>query len=395
MDMKRALMLLWKGAIGVIAGVANWILAFMGMKEDSRWGRWSRRVIAFCWALLMILLTGNAMYSFTTMVYEQLERQFHWYSWYSPYSISTYLSVQEYDDGSFDVINLEGKHVLHRLAWVVTPLGEDSLACYSDGTRRGYFHIRTGEVIVKPRYTRAWCFSEGLAAVQDESVIKFINQQGEVVINTQVPYRSYCGDPIFHHGYCIMTGDHTKKIGLLNKQGGWALPPVYDDIVRVGEFYILTSGKQQSILFRSLEVCVPFMEAKFQILEDCISATMQDHTVRKYDLEGRLLDDFCIYQVDQLFYDSRELTYVSTRQYDSANNCISENPHESASAVPKLARCRAYQGEAEWYGLMSSSGKILTPPCYHRITAIDENLYYCEYNTLYGILLDGNGHPVN
>ena len=56
----------------------------------------------------------------------------------------------------------------------------DSLVCFSDGNRRGYFHLRDGKVVVKPKYQHAWVFSEGLAAVDENGRVKFINPQGEV-----------------------------------------------------------------------------------------------------------------------------------------------------------------------------------------------------------------------
>ena len=43
--MKRAFVLLWKGLTGIIAATAEWFTVILGMKDDSKYGRFIRRVV--------------------------------------------------------------------------------------------------------------------------------------------------------------------------------------------------------------------------------------------------------------------------------------------------------------------------------------------------------------
>lgn len=59
-----------------------------------------------------------------------------------------------------------------------------------------------------------------------------------------------------------------------------------------------------------------------------------------------------------------------------------------------IARCMCYQAEQGWYGLMSPDGQIITPPSYSTITAVEADLYLCESQNDYGVLLNGKGERV-
>ena len=56
------------------------------------------------------------------------------------------------------------------------PLGKDTLVCFSDGKKRGYFSKNTGKVIIEPKYVHAWVFSDGLASVEEDGYIKFFDE---------------------------------------------------------------------------------------------------------------------------------------------------------------------------------------------------------------------------
>lgn len=74
------------------------------------------------------------------------------------------------------------------IRWIAAPAPGDSLVCYSTGDKRGYFNLFTGQPVIRPRYDHAWMFSEGLAAVDEDGWIKFIDTKGNVVINPQLPF---------------------------------------------------------------------------------------------------------------------------------------------------------------------------------------------------------------
>lgn len=60
-----------------------------------------------------------------------------------------------------------------------------------------------------------------------------------------------------------------------------------------------------------------------------------------------------------------------------------------------VARCRRYQAESGWYGLISPQEDIITRPSYSDIIAVGEDLYLCRNENGYGILLNGKGEKVN
>ena len=48
---------------------------------------------------------------------------------------------------------------------------------------------------------------------------------------------------------------------------------------------------------------------------------------------------------------------------------------------------KKYEAELGWYGLMSPSGKVITPPRYCDITAIGYDLYLCKTDDIRGEVL--------
>ena len=59
-----------------------------------------------------------------------------------------------------------------------------------------------------------------------------------------------------------------------------------------------------------------------------------------------------------------------------------------------MATCLCYEGEMDWYGLMSPDGKALTPPMSTEITAVDKDLYLCKTTYDRGVMLNSKGKPV-
>lgn len=58
---KRAIVLFWKGLTGIIAATAEWFTTILGMRDESRYGKFIRRVVGGSFATLM-LLVGTAIY---------------------------------------------------------------------------------------------------------------------------------------------------------------------------------------------------------------------------------------------------------------------------------------------------------------------------------------------
>jgi hypothetical protein len=71
--------------------------------------------------------------------------------------------------------------------------------------------------------------------------------------------------------------------------------------------------KEKSVLNANLDTVLPFMDAKVWINNGMIEVTMSDHTIRTYSLQGEIIEDFHISEVSQLYYDTNEIRYNSTK----------------------------------------------------------------------------------
>lgn len=61
------------------------------------------------------------------------------------------------------------------------------------------------------------------------------------------------------------------------------------------------------------------------------------------------------------------------------NNDDSQSDYSGeAYHIPATAKCKKYEAEWGWYGLMTPEGKILTFPSYSYIKAVGEDLYLCK-----------------
>lgn len=366
--MKRAMIMFWNGLTGILAGIANWFTIVLGMQDDSKYGKFIRRVVGTCFAFVMLVIACGAGYGMFGYIYEKWSGN---PSLDDSYYDGQYLSrnATYYSrDGRIDgfVETRDGKKTVKGIHWIAKPLGDDSLVCYSNGKARGYFNMLTGEIAIEPKYNHAWVFSDGLAAVDDEGWIKFIDAKGNVVIDLKMPYLTGAEGYVFHNGMCVVHNDNRKKLGLIDKTGNWALKPEYDEIIIEDSFFVVGKGGMHSVVSHNLKTVLPLMKAKFTVSGGVIIAAMDDHTLRTYNLTGEMMDDFHISNIEEMTYDADET----------------------------MASCKKYEAEVGWFGLLSSSGKVLTPPVYSEITAIGYNLFFCKRDYYRGELLDENGQRV-
>lgn len=393
---KRAIVLFWKGLTGIIAATAEWFTVILGMRDESKYGKVIRRVVGGSFATLMLLLAGTAIYGCINNICYKYKIYSRFYP--SDYN-AQYLSrnatfySQEYQNDGY-VATRDGKKTVKGIHWISKPLGEDSLVCYSNGEKRGYFNMLTGELTIKPQYKHAWVFSDGLASVDDNGMIKFIDAKGNVVIDLDIPYITGAEGYVFHNGYCVIHGNKRNKYGLIDKKGNWMLKAEYDAITPIDSFFVVSKGGMQSVLAKNLKPVLPFMEAKLWVSDGNITATMKDHTLRKYNLQGGLIDDFLISNVEGMLYDTDEIRYTTAKNYDDDGKLTGETAEAEPTPYQKTANCKKYETEIGWFGLMSPSGKVITPPRYCDITAIGYDLYLCKTDDIRGEVLNGKGIKV-
>lgn len=270
-------------------------------------------------------------------------------------------------------------------------MGNDSLVCYSDSEHRGYFHLRDGHIVVSPTYEHAWVFSNGLAAVEQNGKVRFINNEGKTVIDKGF---SYCpaDDYVFHEGRCAVRDSTGRFMGLINGSGEWVVPPVYKEIIPTDTFWIIKAPDMQTLLTFDMDTVMPPTQGSFSISDTLILVTYTNHTQSTFSLQGRLMVANQIRDVEQMLYDTREVVYPSTGSNDEA---VVDYRYDYSPTMRKaVATCLRYEAECDWYGLMSADGRQLTLPSYRYIEAVGKDLYLCKTDYGRGVVLNSKGQRV-
>ena len=169
-------------------------------------------------------------------------------SYYNTQYISRSVTYYTYYDEGGYLKTSDGKKTITDIKWIAKPLGMDSLICYSDGKKRGYFNMLTGKPVIEPQYDHAWIFSDGLASVDDDGWIKFIDTSGKVVIDPKIPYMAGTDGYVFHNDRCIIHNDRRDRFGMIDKQGKWVLKPEYFSIYPFGKYWVIDNGIGKSVL---------------------------------------------------------------------------------------------------------------------------------------------------
>ena len=144
-----------------------------------------------------------------------------------------------YENGAHSYVKdtRTGKKVLKDISWISGVGKEDSLMCFSRKGYRGFLNRNSGQVVIPAdRYRKAWLFSEGVAAVMEEdSIIRFINPEGEVAIDKDIRYAPLPEGQgyLFKNGYCPVMS-YNRKWGLIDMAGKWAAIPEYVNCTHKG-----------------------------------------------------------------------------------------------------------------------------------------------------------------
>ena len=220
----------------------------------------------------------------------------------------------------------------------------DSLGVFCTDKKRGYYNSYTGKIVIPAQYRRAWVFSEGLAAVQKNGMIGFINRKGDVVIPFRYPYH---GNPlssfVFENGHCIVA-DTTGKCGVINRKGEWIIQPKYDNIDAYEEYVIASSAGVRKQL------------------------TYEEKTINSF-------------VVDNI----KALTFMEKERYENKDGEIVYLDIEIKTGLFSYS----VGGSC---GLMDANCRRLTDPLYSRIIAVDKNMYRALLLDSYSeVILNGKG----
>ena len=342
-----------------------------------------KKVAVYVIGIIVILCFFNGCYHFCR---QPLSGLYHSVILDDRYAMFNYTedvsdNITFYENGSHGYLknNITGKKVLRDVKWVVTS-SEDTLACYASKGYRGYLDVRTGRpVIPAERYTKAWLFSEGLAAVMEkDSTIKFIDTHGQVVIsNKSFRYPIFSYGYLFYDSLCAMT-DVSGKWGIIDRKGNWVVRPEYDGIAHKDEgYWLLNKDEMKGLLDKTAKQVVPVEYRDIELTEQGVAVALKDYTMCMLNYDGTLKYKFICSGVDEVYYPTSETT-------------------SDGEDVQKLSPCKSYYTFDGHRGLMAPDGRPLTLPIFTSINGVNENLYYCRF--FYadcGILLDGNGKLVN
>lgn len=279
----------------------------------------------------------------------------------------------------------EGKKILKDVTWVSGVERNDSLVCFASGRYRGFFNRRRGEVAIPAdKYRKAWVFSDGLAAVVDDSyTVKFINPHGDVVIDKNFHYEPISASYgyLFRNGQCPMT-DKDGQWGLIDMKGEWVVAPAYDEIRPADDTrWIVMKNKREGLLNEKMKIVVKPIERSVITTDFGIEVLKEDYTRQLLDDEGNVIRDFLYTDIDDLKYKVK----------------LSEDDEDEYMWV--LSPYKVYQtthffDDVERVGLLTPDGKPLTPPLFSSISAVNEHLFQCYYGSNASVLIDTNGRVV-
>jgi hypothetical protein len=368
---------------GALKQAARWVAKMFGYKAESRLGKFVWRVFATSVAIVALLVAIALVLNVYNHIDRACERReyqrmvnsptyLHHYSneYVSPYVI--------YHDGipGYLYNTTLGRRTTTDIHWICNSSDGDSLTCFSSSEmhKRGYFNRFTGEVVVPAQYEKAWIFSEGVACVMDKGTLHFIDHKGQRVIDKEFPYAFRIDDYCFHNGLCQMLGDD-NRIGLIDKQGNWAVSP---------EYYEMAYDTKGFWLVQDRDWNYGLLDAKGQMLlpveYDYINIDHKDSCiyVRRYYRLSQVLD-FDGNVINSCNFKGVEIMEYVTGEFD-----------EEGALKSATANCLKYYTYDWFYGLMDKDGNIITPPLYSSITAIGPDRYHCD-GPNGSVILDSKG----
>ena len=368
-----------------------WIVGLFGYKDESSFGKVVKRIFALCATILLVLFTGCILCAFATeVVYDKWIRP-HVYNrvWEEKHISNRIVFQQLYYSNEGRVYDENKKEVLLKeVDWVVTSDDKDSLAVFARNGKRGYINRFTGKIAVPEIYTRAWIFSEGLAAVEKDGELLFIDHSGKVVIDKD--FQVHFDNPkyAFKNGYCMIENPADGKMGLIDRNGNWALNAEYYNLFNNEGFWQVEKDGCVGLYTAELDVMFPVENTGIYVYDDVIEIRHADHTAKRYDYEGNIVVDFVIDEVSNMQYETTELR----NDVESADNECGDNKiYGIADCQRYLVRSGNYN-TPDYYGLLNRNGKTLTPPIYTSIEAIGKDRYLCQPD---GVIVNDQGEIIN
>ena len=298
-------------------------------------------------------------------------------------TLSKDVVVRAYKNNTVRIWNKATKqYTTKKLRWVSgDPCEGDSLTvfCDKDG-KRGYLNVKTGEIVIPAQYSKAWNFSEGLAAVLGgDDRIGFIDKDNRLVIDFIIPYEKG-QDYVFKDGYCSAMRyiDDTEHYALYRKDGSIALDWSHSRIEEPENGYRIVANDYGCWLLNSELNCV-FPDAYDEIsLADAIEGVYvtKNHVKRLLSYDGAVLESFVIDNTYRLEYE------VVNKNGDAYSRIMVDD-------------VLVYIVDG-WEGLMDArTGRIITPAIYWNFEMVSKDLLRAKLG--YGdesVILDKTGKVI-
>lgn len=276
---------------------------------------------------------------------------------------------------------ITGEVIAKDIDWIALPADEDSLIVYSKDDKRGYINRFSGEIAIPAKYSKAWVFSGGVAAVAEGDSVYFIDHSGKAVNNKKFAYNPKNHGYVFHGDYCAMAVDD-GLMGLIDRNGNWAVEPKYQWIIsEANNFWRAREGDSQTGLWYALndraELVTEIGYPEITISEDFgIIATLPNHLQVSYGFDGTKSDKFLCRDLEKMYYDKDE--------WDEEGNKIID--------ATTLMRYRMSDG---YEGLCTVDGDIITELIYWEIAPITKDTYLCKYkDASAGVIVNSKGEIV-
>ena len=301
--------------------------------------------------------------------------------------LSNHISYQRFGNKTRIVNEVTGEVTMKNVMNVVTSVDKsDTLAVFFKDDRRGYLNRNTGKVAIPAKYSKAWIFSEGLAAVVEEGELKFIDHCGNTVISKG--FKPSCMDDsyVFKNGYCFVRDTKSGLLGAIDTNGNWVIEPSFSFVYYVGDFVHVNTEQVEGLYTKDLKVVLPLEYSDIYVRPHVktILARKGMDAPKLYDFDMNILSDFVVDHISHMVYCTGE----ERETFDEDGNQIFIKEFKVANS--KLYRVGT-PGSRDTYGLMSKQGKILTPPIYDDITAVGTDRYLCSPH---GVVLDDYGRVV-
>lgn len=370
---------LWKGICKPFRALGR----LLGIKEGCTYTRVVWRLAGVVIATLVLIVSSALLFTFIDdVVYPNWIRPIFAETEYRTTNLSNQIAYRyAYGSGKGQVYDKEQKKVLvDNITWLYRT--EDSLVVFAKDNLRGYFNRFTGEVVVQPTYQRAWVFSEGLAAVEKDGELLFINHQGDVVIDKDLEVVNGDFEYVFHDGYCKIQKQLNGMEGLIDHEGNYALLPEYNQIWNEHGLWKVQNNDGYGLFSASMDTLFTPDKTDITVWEHMVEVRFKNHIAQQFDHAGNLINDFVIDEINNIKYATNELYSPE----DSEAYCNDE--------IYAVADCKVYvvrSNYTDYCGLMGRDGRRITPPEYTSINAIAKDLYLCQPH---GIVINSQGKKI-